>query len=162
MVRDIDKLESVPDKSYAETDKVYLEKHKISCLLEDLLGQLLYEKPPDPLQYMIDFMSLGEEPARQDKDTGLSAHRKAKLVNVFQTIDKEGQGKISLRMLQNYANKYGGETLGLDELRSIFADFNPSADMQVGLPSFLTFFSKVSRLMTNADFDTMVEEMSRD
>lgn len=73
---------------------------------------------------------------------------------------QDGSGKISLRMLQNYANKYGGETLTLDDLRGLFQDFKPASEHFINLKEFLRFFSKVSATITNKDFEAMIEEMS--
>jgi Ca2+-binding EF-hand superfamily protein len=73
---------------------------------------------------------------------------------------QDGSGKISLRMLQSYANKYGGETLTLDELRDLFQDFKPASEHYINLQEFLRFFSKVSATITNKDFEAMIEEMS--
>ena len=125
---------------------------------------------------------------------------------------QEGAGRISLKAMQDFANKYGGQTLTFDELQLIFRDFKPgndhlitqvccrgcaacvghlsaaaplapaelavqrrclllSVDIQpVDAPprhhaapqeQFLVFFSKVSRQITNTDFDGMIAEMSR-
>lgn len=73
---------------------------------------------------------------------------------------QDGSGQISLRMLQSYANKYGGETLTLEDLRGLFQDFKPSNEMYINLREFLVFFSKVSSTITNKDFAAMIEEMS--
>lgn len=73
---------------------------------------------------------------------------------------QDGIGKVSLRMLQNYANKYGGETLTLDELRGLFQDFKPASEHFINVHEFLCFFSKVSATVTNKDFKAMIEEMS--
>lgn len=35
----------------------------------------------------------------------------------FSTCMQDGTGKISLRMLQSYASKHGGETLTLEDLK---------------------------------------------
>jgi Ca2+-binding EF-hand superfamily protein len=73
---------------------------------------------------------------------------------------QEGTGKISLRMLQSFANKYGGETLSADDLRSLFQDFKPASENFITFQEFLLFFSKVSSTITNKDFEDMVDEMS--
>lgn len=39
-------------------------------------------------------------------------------------------------------------------------DFRPGDDQLVGLVQFLAFFGRVSRTMTNRDFDAMIGEMS--
>ncbi|KXZ55390.1 hypothetical protein GPECTOR_3g516 [Gonium pectorale] len=60
---------------------------------------------------------------------------------------------------QMYANRYGGQTLGSEELTSIFADFKPGQDNLVTEEEFLVFFSRVSKTITNAQFEAMVKEM---
>jgi hypothetical protein len=74
------------------------------------------------LLLMMMILAYGQDPA-----TGLPQHRREQLLQVFRTIDKDGVG-ISLRSLQTYANKYGGETLTLDDLRGLFADFKPAVE----------------------------------
>jgi hypothetical protein len=74
---------------------------------------------------------------------------------------QEGSGRISLKAMQDFANKYGGQTLTFDELQLIFRDFKPSHDNLVTKEQFLVFFSKVSRQITNSDFYDMIAEMSR-
>lgn len=71
---------------------------------------------------------------------------------------QEGTGKISLRMLQSYASKHGGETLTLD-LKGLFQDFRPSHENFINQQEFLVFFSKVSSTVTNKEFDEMITEM---
>jgi hypothetical protein len=63
-------------------------------------------------------------------------------------------------MLQNYANKYGGEMLTLEDLRLLFSDFKPASELFITQPEFLLFFSKVSRTISNKDFDAMIAEMA--
>lgn len=60
---------------------------------------------------------------------------------------------------QQYANRYGGQTLGGDELASIFSDFKPGADNLITQDEFVKFFSRVSRTITNPQFEAMVKEM---
>lgn len=72
---------------------------------------------------------------------------------------QEGSGKISLRKLQAYASKHGGETLTLDDLRGLFQDFKPSHETFINQHEFLVFFSKVSSTITNKEFDSMIAEM---
>eukprot|EP00879_Flechtneria_rotunda_P007847 GHRR01008223.1.p1 GENE.GHRR01008223.1~~GHRR01008223.1.p1 ORF type:complete len:164 (+),score=42.34 GHRR01008223.1:222-713(+) len=160
MVRDVDKLDPLPDEVIRQQDQEYMMTHQLDKLLCSLLAGILKQKPQDCLQFIIDSITLGPEQAQQDSETGLPVHRQEKLMQVFKIIDKEGTGKISLRMLQNYANKYGGETLTLDELRALFQDFKPSNEHYINLKEFLMFFSKVSSTITNRDFASMVDELS--
>lgn len=68
-------------------------------------------------------------------------------------------GKVSFQGLQEFSKKHGGETLGEDELRSIFRDFQPGSDNLITEPEFLLFFAKVSRTIPNVVFDQLVKDM---
>lgn len=72
---------------------------------------------------------------------------------------QEGNGKISLRMLQSYASKHGGETLTLEDLKGLFQDFKPSNENYINQQEFLRFFARVSGTITNKEFEAMIEEM---
>lgn len=74
---------------------------------------------------------------------------------------QDGSGKISLRMLQSYASKHGGETLTLQDLQGLFQDFKPSNETYINQQDFLRFFSKVSNTITNAEFAEMIAEMQQ-
>jgi Ca2+-binding EF-hand superfamily protein len=124
-----------------------------------LLADVMRLAPPDPLQYMIDALTLGAAAAQQDPELGLPRHRREKLERVFASIDSAGTGRLSLRSLQAYANAHGGETLTNADARAIFGDFKPGAGELVGLGQFLAFFAHASRTMGNASFDAMVGEM---
>jgi len=71
---------------------------------------------------------------------------------------QEGNGKISLRMLQSYASKHGGETLTLEDLKGLFQDFKPNENY-INQQEFLRFFARVSGTITNKEFEAMIEEM---
>lgn len=159
MVRDVDRLDPVPDLKLKELDLEYLKKHKIEALLGDLLQNVVKNGPPNPVQYMIDYLQYDAASAQQDPATGLSEHRRVRLLEVFQAIDSQRTGKISLRMLQTYANKYGGETLTIEDLHQLFKDFQPAGDNMIGRQEFFAFFARVSRTMSNPDFEEMVREM---
>lgn len=73
---------------------------------------------------------------------------------------QDGSGRISLRKLQAFASKHGGETLTLADLRQLFSDFEPRGhDASVGEAEFLRFFSRVSATMANREFGEMIQEM---
>lgn len=74
-------------------------------------------------------------------------------------ILQEGTERISFRMLNQFVHKYGGSSLSVDELRSIFVDFKPNEDNLITREEFITFFSRVSRTITNKDFDALVVDM---
>lgn len=64
-------------------------------------------------------------------------------------------------MLQDYANRYGGETLSLADLQGLFADFNPADTLFIKQDEFLAFFARVSATITNRAFADMIAEMAR-
>ncbi|GBF89141.1 flagellar associated protein [Raphidocelis subcapitata] len=165
MVRDADRLDPLPDGALCARDLEYLQRHGVGPLLNGLVLALTKAAPPDPLQFLIDSLQLGTEGAEQasaaaNPETGLPRHRQAKLEKVFRIIDRSGTGRMSMRALQAYANSHGGETLTNADLRALFRDFKPGDDQLVGLQQFLAFFGRVSRTMTNKDFDSMIKEMS--
>mmetsp|Transcript_3061 Transcript_3061/g.8086 ORF Transcript_3061/g.8086 Transcript_3061/m.8086 type:complete len:156 (+) Transcript_3061:59-526(+) len=147
------------DDKLRDIDKAYLDKHKIGPMFETLLSNMVQHQPQDPLQYIIDSVEFNAEYAKQDPATGLPEHRKAKLLDVFRLIDKEGRGRISYQNLQSYATKYGGATLKDEELQSIFSDFHPGKDSQITMQEFLVFFSKASKAVPNAAFDSLIQEL---
>ena len=61
--------------------------------------------------------------------------------------------------VQAYALRYGGQTLGADELSSIFEDFKPGQDKLITQKEFFKFWSRTSKTMTNAQFVQLVKEM---
>ncbi|KAG2501852.1 hypothetical protein HYH03_000350 [Edaphochlamys debaryana] len=157
--RHVDKLDVLPDEELKRQDEAYLTKHKLDALFGEILQGLVQEMPSDPVQFIIDSVQYGAEQAKQDPETSLPLHRKAKLLDLFRVIDKQNTGRISFRSMQMYANRYGGQTLGAEELSSIFRDFKPASDNLVTQDEFLVFFSRVSRTITNEQFETMVKEM---
>ncbi|PNH12933.1 hypothetical protein TSOC_000157 [Tetrabaena socialis] len=157
--RHVDKLDVLPDELLKKQDEAYLAKHQLDKLFGEILQGLAQEMPRDPVQFIIDSVQYGVEMAKQDPQSGLPEHRKAKLLDLFRVIDKQGTGRISYRSMQLYVNRYGGQTLGADELSSIFSDFRPGSDNLISQEEFLVFFSRVSKTITNAQFEAMVEEM---
>ncbi|GAX81777.1 hypothetical protein CEUSTIGMA_g9205.t1 [Chlamydomonas eustigma] len=158
-VRDVDKLLALPDSKIAQLDKDYLDKHGIELLFNNLLVDLVTLKPLDPIQYIIDSIQYGQEYSKQDPKTGLPEYRKDSLVCIFNHLDKAKLGRISFKGLERFASKFGGETLGQEELHSIFKDFNPHSDNLIDLDQFLLFFAKVSRTITNYNFEELVKNM---
>lgn len=65
------------------------------------------------------------------------------LTNTDDARAQDGTGKISLRMLQSFASKHGGETLTLEDLKGLFQDFKPSNENFINQQEFLLFFAKV-------------------
>jgi hypothetical protein len=65
---------------------------------------------------------------------------------------------VSFRHLQDFSNKYGGDTLKHSDLCEIFKDFRAGGDT-VTFSEFLTFFAKISSIKTNNDFDVMIKEL---
>lgn len=161
MVRDVDRLDRLPDGDIRDLDQQYLDQHKLDELFSTIVENIVMQQPPDPVQYIIDSIEFGPGEAQQDVKTGLPAYRLQKLEGVFASIDKAGTGKVSFKMLQAYTNKFGGKTLKEELLRTIFKDFKPDRDNMIGLDEFLMFFSHVSKTITNADFSTMIGHMMK-
>lgn len=145
------------------------ERHGVGALLGGLLADLMRAQPPDPLQFMADALTLGAAAAQQDAATGLPRHRREKLERVFASIAQAGSGgmsgggnggAMSLRALQAFANRHGGEALTSADLRALFEDFKPGDDRLVGLPHFLAFFGRAARRAPNGEFDAMIAEMT--
>lgn len=157
--RHVDKLDTLPDELLKKQDEAYLAKHQLDKLFADILEGLVTETPPDTVQYIIDCVAYSKGEAKQDSKTGLPEHRKAKLLDLFRVIDRGNTGRISFRSMQMYVNKYGGQTLNADELSSIFTDFKPGSDNLISQSEFLVFFSRVSKTITNAQFEEMVKEL---
>jgi hypothetical protein len=85
VIREVDKLEPVPDDQLRRQGKEYLvsalkckltceslfdaksaqEKHNINNLFNGLLQDLLKQQPRDPVQFMIDAITLGPDEAVQ-------------------------------------------------------------------------------------------------
>ncbi|GFR39780.1 hypothetical protein Agub_g265 [Astrephomene gubernaculifera] len=157
--RHVDKLDTLPDELLKKHDEEYLAKHQLDKLFGVILQGLVQEMPLDPVQFIIDSVQYGVDQASQDPETGLPVHRKERLMELFRIIDKQGTGRISFRALQMYANRYGGQTLGAEELTSIFSDFKPGSDNLINQEEFLVFFSRVSKTITNSQFEAMIKEM---
>ena len=68
-------------------------------------------------------------------------------------------GKVGFQGLQDFAQKHGGETLGEEELKSLFRDFQPDGNNLITEPEFLLFFAKVSRTIPNQVFDQLVADL---
>ncbi|PNW88558.1 hypothetical protein CHLRE_01g034550v5 [Chlamydomonas reinhardtii] len=157
--RHVDKLDTLPDEQLKKQDEAYLAKHQLDKLFGECLQGLVQEMPRDPVQFIIDSVHYGVDQAKQDPVTGLPLHRKTKLLELFRVIDKQDTGRISFRSMQMYANRYGGQTLGPEELSSIFTDFKAGSDNLITQEEFLVFFSRVSKTITNEQFESMVKEM---
>ena len=94
----------------------YLEEKGIDALLKSLLSEVMKNRPADPLQFMIDSLSMDPLHARQDVN-GLSQYRANKLRKVFSSLDKDGSGAIDFKEISLHANRYGGTALREDDLR---------------------------------------------
>jgi hypothetical protein len=65
MVRGADRLDPLPDGVLCERDLEYLQRHGVGPLLNGLVLALAKAAPPDPLQFLIDSLTLGHEGAEQ-------------------------------------------------------------------------------------------------
>jgi hypothetical protein len=70
-------------------------------------------------------------------------------------------GKVSFRSLQLKTNRHGGNSLSQDELSVIFTDFKPQGQGEVYITAeeFNVFFSKISKKMSNQDFNEMCKDL---
>lgn len=64
------------------------------------------------------------------------------------------------REIKEHSAKYGGQALTEEELREVFRDFDTSGDHQIDKEEFLAFFSRSVKALSNAEFETMVGEMT--
>lgn len=161
ILRDIDRLESLPDESIRKQDQEYLVSQKVQDIFDGLLGGLLKEKPVDPIQYIIDLLQYSADEARQDGLTGLPLRRQKRLKELFSSIDQAGEGQVSQNMLRLYAGRFGGSASSQDELADLFRDIKANDDNYVNYEGFLKFFSKLSSSLSNDLFDQMMDEMTK-
>eukprot|EP00899_Mesostigma_viride_P029050 jgi/Mesvir1/932/Mv17490-RA.1 len=136
----------------------YLTKHKVDELLSGMMRELLTERPQDPLQYLIDTLTLSNKAEAKQDATGLSAYRRSKLERIFKKMDKNNSGSVNFRELEEHAAKYG-QVLSTEELRGIFREFDTSKDNLVSKHEFFAFFAKVTGTCNNAEFDALVQQM---
>eukprot|EP00793_Prasinoderma_coloniale_P006888 PRCOL_00001719-RA len=136
----------------------YLEEKGIDALLKSLLSEVMKNRPADPLQFMIDSLSMDPLHARQDVN-GLSQYRANKLRKVFSSLDKDGSGAIDFKEISSHANRYGGTALREDDLREVFRDFDTDGNNKITSDEFLAFFAKAVKSASNAEFDIMISEM---
>mmetsp|Transcript_22722 Transcript_22722/g.57013 ORF Transcript_22722/g.57013 Transcript_22722/m.57013 type:complete len:163 (+) Transcript_22722:101-589(+) len=161
MVRHVDALDPLPDERIKEQDAAYLAEHKIDNLFQQILDRMLRTKPKDHMQFIIDCLTFDSiEDADQDPATGISKHRLKKLDEVFVYIDKDADGKIKYQDIQLFTSRYGGTVMSEDELKDVFRDFDRSDDKSVSKDEFFMFFSKLSSLQKNQDFDEMIKDMT--
>lgn len=123
-----------------------------------MLKEIIISKPVDPLQYMLDYMVMGVNDAKQDK-YGLSKYRRGKLLDIFNVMDKNGSGAVDYKEIKEHSAKFGGQALMEEELREVFRDFDTSGDHQIDKDEFLAFFSRSVKALSNKEFDAMVGEM---
>ncbi len=65
MVRGVDRLDPLPDAKICEQDQAYLQQHQIGALFSQLMLDVMCHAPADPVQFMIDSLTLGAEDAMQ-------------------------------------------------------------------------------------------------
>lgn len=123
-----------------------------------VLKEIITNKPADPLQYMVDYMVMDVNEAKQDK-YGLSQYRRGKLLDIFNVMDKNRSGAVDYKEIKEHSAKYGGQALTEEELREVFRDFDTSGDHQIDKEEFLAFFSRSVKALSNKEFDSMVGEM---
>lgn len=107
---------------------------------------------------MIDACTVGVENAKQDAN-GLPGHRADRLRAVFNAMDKDDSGAIEYKEIATNANRWDS-SLGEEELREIFRDFDKDGNNKITVDEFLAFFAKAASAATNIEFEAMCSEMS--
>ena len=75
-----------------------------------MLKEIITTKPADPVQYMVDYLVMDVNDAKQDK-YGLSKYRRGKLTAIFNLMDKNGSGAVDYKEIKEHSAKYGGQAL---------------------------------------------------
>ena len=75
-----------------------------------MLKEIITTKPVDPVQYMVDYLVMDVNDAKQDK-YGLSKYRRGKLTSIFNLMDKNGSGAVDYKEIKEHSAKYGGQAL---------------------------------------------------
>mmetsp|Transcript_29053 Transcript_29053/g.48778 ORF Transcript_29053/g.48778 Transcript_29053/m.48778 type:complete len:165 (+) Transcript_29053:137-631(+) len=155
-------LPGAVERSIKQADAEYLEKHHIKALMHQILTDVVTGKPKDPIQYIVDVLTL-ENPgdAKQDNH-GLSCTRREKLLVIFQQMDKDKNGTVDFREVQQHTSRYGGAALSEAELKEIFKDLDTTGDTKISQEEFLAFFARAVFNLDNAEFDKMCTEMLDD
>ena len=146
------------EQQIKEADEAYLAKHDVKGLVGELLGEVVTQRPLDPVQYMVDHLSLGAASARQDVN-GLSAYRRDQLMRVFRAMDAKSDGTVDFGEITAFVGKHGGGTVTERELLDIFADFDTDGDARVDVYEFMRFFGRFCRTLSNAGFDQLIVDM---
>lgn len=148
------------DAAISDADKAYLEEKGVKHLLGGLLQNLLMSQPKEPIQFMVDALSMENfDDAMQDK-YGLSKYRREKLLLIFKQMDADGSGEVEFSEIKAQSSKYGGQALTEAELREVFRDFDTTGDHKISQDEFLTFFARSVAKISNAEFDQMIKEMT--
>lgn len=146
------------DQKIKAADEDYLARHQIKDLMAAMLQEVVMRKPLDPVQYLVDYLTLDPSLAAQDEN-GVSAYRRARLLEVFKVMDADGDGKVNFKECQGFTGKHGGKVLSETELSAIFGDIDSSMDALIDEDEFVRFFSRVVRTMGNPAFNAMIDDM---
>mmetsp|Transcript_24549 Transcript_24549/g.80154 ORF Transcript_24549/g.80154 Transcript_24549/m.80154 type:complete len:161 (+) Transcript_24549:129-611(+) len=147
------------DATIKAQDAEYMEKHKIKEMLSSLMFTLIEKEPKDPIQFLVDALSL-DNPADAEQDAyGLSKYRRARLLDIFRQMDKDKSGFIEFKEIKEHSSKYGGQALSEAELREVFRDFDSTNDHRISEEEFLQFFARSVAHIDNTEFDAMVSDM---
>ena len=107
------------DQKIKAADEDYLARHQIKDLMAAMLQEVVMRKPLDPVQYLVDYLTLDPSLAAQDEN-GVSAYRRARLLEVFKVMD-DGDGKVNFKECQGFTGKHGGKVLSETELSATSA-----------------------------------------
>jgi hypothetical protein len=146
------------DEEIRHGDEAYLAKHEIKELMSAMLREVVTRKPLDPVQYLVDYLSMDPARAAQDAN-GLSAYRRGKLLDVFKAMDADGDGKVTLDECRGFTSKHGGHVLSEEEVANIFGDVDSSMDSLIDEEEFAAFFARSMRALSNEEFDRVIADM---
>ena len=148
------------DTETRDENEAYLLRHEVQDLMGGLIQAVVTQKPSDPVQFLIDRLTLENAVVMSTQDdNGLSLYRRQRLLEVFKAIDTDRSGKVDLRETVGFASKHGGSVLSDKELKSIFKDFDENLNNEIDEREFVKFFSRTAGPLSNVAFDEMIAEM---
>ena len=132
--------------------------HGINDLMKQLVSALIRDQPLHPLQYMIDLLQEGAAGATQDK-FGLNKHRRERIITIFEAVDKDGSGFVSLSEYKQFLNVESG-SMEEEELNAAFREMDSGdMDFRLSLDEFLRHNAKLTASMNDAEFNQYVDEI---
>ena len=137
---------------------IFQARHGINDIMDQLATALIRDQPLHPLQYMIDLLQDGAAGATQDK-FGLNRHRRERIITIFETVDKDGSGFVSLSEYKQFLNIESG-SMEEEELNKAFREMDSGeADFRLSLDEFLRHNAKLTASMNDSEFNNYVDNI---